>query len=166
ALLGGYIVIQFTKLGQSFKHDKLSIVFFGINVGLFFFIADQLVWKQNLPKPKPHPQAEAQPKQMPTPAIAKVKTSKSSRAKILVHLDGFGNFAQLVDISSAGVRLRGLTANTPDMTGRELEMSLSRTLTLKVRFARKINSELQFEHIGLDAEKIVSLNQWIHQKAA
>jgi hypothetical protein len=161
ALLGGYIVIQFSKLGTTFKHDKMSLVFFAVNVAVFFFIADQLVWKQRpsvakAKEPQPAPNYEAHP----LPAAA------SSRKQILIHLEGFGNWAQLVGISGNGVHVRSIVPNPPSMEGRMMEMMLRPDLILRVKFVRQLDSEFHFDHVDLKSEKVHALNQWLQQKAA
>jgi hypothetical protein len=165
-LLGGYIVIQFTKLGQSFKHDKMSIVFFATNVALFFFIADQLVWKQRGPQAKKVAPPEM-PKSSPAavvPAIPRV--SKSSKSKILVNLEGFGQWAQLIGVSGSGVHLRGIVETPPQLDGRTIEIALQPDLVLRVRFARQLDSEFHFDYVDLTSEQASRLNQWLHAKAA
>ncbi|HVK60476.1 MAG TPA: hypothetical protein VM432_02950 [Bdellovibrionales bacterium] len=181
ALLGGYIILQFSKIGHSFKTDKMSIVFFAVNVGLFFFIADQLVWKQRLPKSQEptqpeqpvQPQAVAQSQAIAPsqPVSAQLKPAnvtpirKASRAKVIVHLDGFGNWAQLAGISGKGVHLKALIPNPPEMEEREIDLALRSDLVLRVRFKHRTDSDFYFDHVQLTSQKVGLLNQWLRQKA-
>lgn len=44
-LMGTHIIIQLINFGPAYRTSKISLLFLLINVGVFLFIADQLVWK-------------------------------------------------------------------------------------------------------------------------
>ena len=191
SLLGGYIVIQLTRLAQDYKADKMSMFFFAVNVALFFFIADQLVWKQKKPgeaakapepvkAPEPAVAAPALPQEPPAtsrvtpqaapepvkPILTVVPPAQQAREKVLVHLDGFGQWAQLVDVTGTGIRVRSTVDNPPEIGDRELEVTMSKDLVLRMRFAVRNGNDYFFEYVGLNQEKTGRLNQWLEQKAA
>ena len=93
-LLGGYILNQTMHFGPNFRANKLSAVFFLMNVAVFLFIADQLAWKvkkhfpkaetKDLTKPIPEPQAMVMQKEISP------RTQLRSSKKHFVHFFKFG----------------------------------------------------------------------------
>ncbi|WP_413291330.1 hypothetical protein [Bdellovibrio sp. HCB337] len=57
-LLGGYIALQISDFGHV-RTSAITWFFFITNVAAFLFIADQLVWKIEVPKRNSQPQAKA-----------------------------------------------------------------------------------------------------------
>ncbi len=147
-LLGGYIVQQTMHLGQDIKGHWVVGVIYLINISVFIFIADQLVWKITLPTRTP------------------MTKKASSQKKILVHFDGIGPWAQLVAISSQGVQVRSLMAPPPGIESKEIEIQMSNGLKLQLRFLRQSEDNFFFSYIQLAPPEIQLLNQWLQEQAA
>lgn len=151
-LLGAYIAQQTLHLGQDIKGHWLVGFIYLLNLGVFIFIADQLVWKISLPTR--------------TPSTTPKAKKGSSQKKILVHFDGVGPWAQLVAISSEGVQVRSLRAPPPGIESKEVEIQMSNGLKLQLRFLRQSEDNFFFSYIKIAPPEIQLLNQWLQQQAA
>lgn len=146
--LGGYILVQISNLGESFQRDKSTALFFVINVFVFFFIADQLVWKQKV-------------KTATKPRIAQAKK------KIMIHLEGFGSWAQLLAVSGKGISMRSLVPQPPEIGTREIEVNLQDNLSLRLRLASQSDTDFHFEYAKpLTPHDVAQLNTWLKKSAA
>ena len=125
-LLGSYLVQQTMHLGQDIKGHWFVGVIYLINLGVFIFIADQLVWKISLPT-----------RSIPT---KKVRSQK----KIFIHFDGIGPWAQLVAISSEGFQVRSLTSPPPGIESKDLEIQMSNGLKLQLRLLHQSEDNFFF----------------------
>lgn len=169
-LLGGYIVLQIIYLGQNLRANPVSGLLFLINVGLFVFIADQLVWKQRTPgvakKKLPPLQEPAAPPVPATPLSRKARTVRTSAAKVMVHFKDFGPWGQLAAISTQGIEVKCLGKVPNDIESREIELRLGKQLMLRARFAHRHGSHYYFEYQGLAHDQQVLLSNWIQNKVA
>lgn len=193
-LLGGHIARQVFQLGENIRIHWVYGFFFLVNVLVFLFIADQLVWKQkkvaagSSPQPQPRPQPQTAPPSAPQPAVERapspalatpsplngVETSAprasssqpKARKKILIHFDGLGPWAQLLSVSNRGILVRSIS-NPPDqIDSRDIEISVQNGLTLRTRLTRKNGQDYFFEYVHLTTREIQLLNQWLQQQAA
>lgn len=171
-LLGGHILHQMMNLGQSIRSNWASGLFFVINVSLFLFIADQLVWKQKAqknssplkpqpPVPTPEPLPPSKPKQQ----LAKPSLQSTSK-KVLIHFQGFGPWAQLLSISSQGIHVRELSHPPFDLSSREIEIQMKGGPTLRTKLSHQTNQDFFFKYTRLSPNQVQQLNQWLKQKAA
>jgi hypothetical protein len=168
-LLGAHILLQISNLGYNLRLSWVYGLFFLVNVILFFFIADQLVFKQKKSTaPELKPVVPPQPvavKLAPVPRSgpAPIKDSKSN---VMIHFDGFGTWAKLMQISSEGIQVRSLYEPEFEMSSREIELILKNGLHLRTKLARKQDADYFFEFKPLKNEEIQMLNQWIKDRAA
>ncbi len=177
-LLGGYILMQLIYLGQNLRTNPITGFYFLINVVLFLFIADQLVWKQKNKNPQAKPEAKApQPRPALAPELQRqtVKAPalkanpvqvKKSRAKIFVHFKDHGTWGQLSALSIQGIEVKSLGTVPANIEKRILDVRLSQELHLRARFAHKHGPHFYFEYQNMQASDKAKLAQWIRQKAA
>lgn len=183
-LLGGYIVNQTLHFGPNFRANKLSAVFFLMNVGVFLFIADQLAWKlkQVLPKaaaPPPKipdvsieiPQKEisiaVEAKKIENQIVKETAVDKKvSKKKYVIHFSDLGPWAELVEISNDGIRVQQIADAPMNIETQDIEMSLGSKANFKIRFAEKNGSIVRFKFQELSAADIQNLNLWILEQAA
>ena len=167
-LLGGYIFMQMTYLGQNFRSQPMSIVFFLINIGLFLFIADQLVWKQKIPvvKPamKPIEKLTAKPvaKLLTTAAPVKAISSK----KIMIQLYGFGIWAQLSSLSTKGIEVKCIGTVPDNISQREIDLTLPTGIQMRARLTRQKGDYFYFEYLSMPETEKIRLADWIKSKAS
>ncbi len=147
-LLGGYLAQQTMHLGHDIKGHWFVGAIYLLNLAVFIFIADQLVWKINLPT-----------------RAASWKNSSSNK-KIFIHFDGIGPWAQLVAISSEGLQVRSLRAPPPGIESKEIEIYLSNGLKLQIRLLRQSEDNFFFSYINIASAEIQLLNQWLQKQAA
>lgn len=159
-LLGGYILMQLMYLGQNLRTNPITGFYFLINVVLFLFIADQLVWKQKSKIPKAKPEAKA-----PAPNANPIQVKKS-RAKIFVHFKDHGTWGQLSALSIQGIEVKSIGTVPANIEKRILDVRLSQELHLRARFAHKHGPHFYFEYQKMQASDKTKLAQWIRQKAS
>lgn len=188
-LLGGHILHQVTNLGQSLRTNYASGLFFVVNVAVFLFIADQLVWKQkrmdrasSKPQSDPNlPQASSEPSPMaavstpslpptPAPAAQVIPAAsapiQSAAKRVMVHFQGFGPWAKLMSISRKGIHVRSLSQPPFEIGSREIEVQMKNGLTLRTRLSHQTDQDFYFEYTNLTPEDVQKLNQWLKQQAA
>ena len=184
-LLGGYILNQTFHFGPNFRANKLSAVFFLMNVGIFLFIADQLAWKikKNLPELKLKDQSSPVPK-FSQPIVAKAlpqkvqnqdselqkKNSASVRLrsskKHFVHFLNNGPWAKLVEISKDGIRVECITTPPQNIESKDIEFSLGANAHFRIRFVESRKDIFHFKFQELSQKDIQALNEWLQRQAA
>ncbi len=100
------------------------------------------------------------------PVTRRATQARRSRAKIFVHFQGVGSWAQVVSISPAGIELRSSGPAPIDIENREVEMNLAPDLWLKARLKSRTGSLYFFEYIDLAPGRISKLNQWLLAQAS
>lgn len=174
-LLGGYMLMQLANLGHNMRANPLNGLFFVANVGLFLFIADQLAFKQKPPQKTRDPrsvqsfQKNAAPAPRPVAAAAVQAAAKPSaplpfrrsNAKILVHFQGVGAWAQVMSISATGIELKSQGPAPIHIESREVEMELAPGFSLRARLKSRQGARFFFEYTHLPQARVQQLNQWI-----
>lgn len=107
-----------------------------------------------------HPQIQTQP-----PRLVPVRPIQTQK-RILVNFEGFGNWAQLVNVSSNGIQVRCLAPPPAGIESREIELSLPSGLNLRIRFANQTGSDMYFIYQQLSTGDTQLLNQWLLRQAA
>lgn len=164
-LLGAHIFRQVLQLGENIRTHWIYGLFFVVNVSIFLFIADQLVWKQKL-KPAAKPKAQPRPEQGKRPLSPPSKPGLRSPKRILIHFDGIGPWAQLMSISSKGILVRSIAQPPPQIGSREVEISVHKGLRLRTRLTQQSAQDYFFEYTRLSSNEVRLLNQWLQNQAA
>lgn len=181
-LVGGYLSWQLANLGQNVKSSWVHGLFFIVNVIVFAFIADQLVWKVRAnapedkpktpadPKPKPYTEekfklslaSNPEPKPQAPPPVFKNKVSYKSHKKIVVHMPELGTWAELKSITPAGLHLKSVQDVTTEVFQmRPLEITLKNQLTIKTHFKSQDGQDFYFEFEKLSPAQVHLLNKWL-----
>ncbi|MBC7740756.1 MAG: hypothetical protein H7061_01065 [Bdellovibrionaceae bacterium] len=194
-LLGCHILTQVGSIGQDIRQNWLWGPFFLVNVSVFIFIADQLVFKT--PKPlspqelkdklqldqvskneplviTPEPALAENVRQLhPEPAVtvAGDKAHPSfptlyTRKKTLIQFEGFGAWAQLISVSSHKIHVRCLTVPPVDFKSRKIEINFRNGLVLQTWLDRKSDQDFYFEYPPLNESQIELLDRWVRKHAA
>lgn len=173
-LLGLQIVIQTMTLMKDVKESWIWGGVFSVNLVIFFYIADQLVFKEKrseerrqnpLPKTvsqEPLPQGPPSPE--PLPQSAEILTT---RKRIFIHFLDLQMWGQLTHISKEGLRVRPVEGGggLPPLNDRQMEVFLRKNLRLKLRLRSHSPTETYFEFLPMTFEEIQALNVWILEKA-
>ncbi len=182
-LLGGYILNQTFHFGQNFRANKLSAVFFLMNVGVFLFIADQLAWKikkhlpkfdtSNLTKPvQQTTQTAVQPavrKEISQPVVQKEISPRAqlkSSKKHFIHFLNSGPWAKLIEISKDGIRVECITTPPKNIESEDIEFSLGANANFRIRFVESQKDIFLFKFQELSKKDIQALNEWLYRQAA
>lgn len=159
-LLGVRLIWQMFNLTKDFKESKLTGVIFLVNLALFLFIADQLVWKQKVKARA----AERTPPPKPEPRPLQRKHAEGQ--KVLVDFEGFGTWAQVLNITEAGIEVRALKKPDFEIGERTIEVSLKNGLTFRAKLKSQSGEKFFFEYVALENQDVHRLNQWMRQTAA
>lgn len=181
-LLGGYILNQTVHFGANFKANKLSALFFLMNVGTFLFIADQLAWKIKTaipgalkkdlgpaaksdfqqPQAREFPAKDQTVSQRHQPKLEKLSSSK----KHLIHFLDKGPWAKLLEISNDGIRVQCIAEPPKNIESAEIEFSLGANANFRIRYANKNESVFHFKFQNLSKKDIQAMNDWLQRQAA
>ncbi|MES3039382.1 MAG: hypothetical protein V4736_15850 [Bdellovibrionota bacterium] len=193
-LVGGHIILQLTQFHQ-FRGDRTPWVFLITDFAVFLFIADQLVWKVKMPELKRAPKvpkpavATIASSELPAPPAALIAEAESetripaslpgapavsvprsisltSKERILIHLQGFGAWGQLLDVSSWGICVRAIVPNVPNVVSKPLEIGISKDVFLKLKFVKQNGSDYYFNYTNLTEAEVTLLNDWLIELAA
>ena len=172
------------QICRDLRENWLWGPFFLVNVSIFFFIADQLVFKLKLPKPavpedepksalvaepKPVAAAETQPTVQPAAIVAPpaaVAKEVLIKNKILIHFDQWGPWGQLKTVSTQGLRVHCLNSVPANIEKHELELQFKNGLYLKSRFKASKGREFYFEFTTPSAANQKLLLEWIGRQSA
>lgn len=194
-LLGAHIITQIGSIGQNMKENWLWGPFFLVNVSLFIFIADQLVFKSKAPVKKnpdvkspphlhvvknPEPVAKAPSFLHPsapvvTPASADATPLEASRKQFptlytkkrtMIQFEKFGPWAQLISVSSHKIHVRCIKNPPAEFAVRKVEIDFRNGLVLTTWFDRKTENDFYFEYPPLTDSQIELLDMWVKKHAA
>ncbi len=176
-LLGGYILWQLTNLGQNWKASKIHGLFFITNLGVFLFIADQLVYKLKVPERKKDllPVETLQPASQnsmpaPPPIIEQKPLPKKlvrtfyTKKKILIAFEGVGPWAQLMSLSQDEIHLRAIDKSKIEFGSREIEIFLKNGFYSRTKLIRHEGLDFYFEFRSLNSKQLDLLNGWLRQQ--
>jgi hypothetical protein len=174
--LGLFIIYQFMHITVEFKKSPTAAVFLGVNICVFAFISDQLLWKKEFitlventspgipvvrtplaPAVAPLTEPVTQSAPPPAPSTAPRKRAR----KISVHLEGFGTWGRLIEISHTQMHVRGLTSVPAQVAGSEIELSIPQSLPLRLRLSRQTGNDFFFSYVNLTAAQVYALNRWL-----
>ncbi len=175
-LLGCHILIQISNLGHDLRENWLWGPFFLVNVSIFFFIADQLVFKLKVAPAKPAAPPNVQPavhtsEQQTKKSLVQESTPPAAReiivkSKILIHFDQLGPWGQLKTVSIQGLRVQCLQAGPIEIEQRELELQFKNGLYIKSRFKFRAGQEFYFEFMPTSISNQKLLQEWIARQSA
>ncbi len=178
-LLGSHILTQVGSIGHDIRENWLWGPFFLINICVFIFIADQLVFKAKVPKPK-----EVKPVQTPLAApvlqlvkeevveVPKIKEHPSfptlyTKKRTLIQFQGFnGAWAQLISVSSHKIHVRCIGTPPVDFQSRKVEINFRNGLILNTWLDQKSDQDFYFEYTPLTVDQIALLDHWVKKYAA
>lgn len=171
-LLGCHILIQLANIGPNIRKSWLWGLFFVVNVSVFIFIADQLVFKLKTPKTlkKAEPQSntvasETLPDNQQTENSPQNPVTQTSQ-RMLIHFEGFGPWAQLMSVSNKRIHVRCISIPPFALDQRSIEVNFRNGLILQARLARQSDRDYFFEYEPLKNTELDLLSDWVRLRAA
>lgn len=160
-LIGSHIVAQVLNYKTVPKGDVLWWTFLLVNASVFIFVADQLVWKIQIPertfKPPASPHAESQ--------ILHLKTFK----KIYLRHDDPKPWAEIKNMNSKGFQAHCLKNPTDSLisnvASRKIRLKLSQNFELQARLKKHTGSVFSFEFVEQTENHDEQLNSWFKKIA-
>lgn len=171
-LIGAHLVIQVLNLNNRAWQGPLAWPSFILNVGLFYFIMDQLVWKievnsfHAMPKIKTPVKAVEKPVDnvMMLEKERQVINLKSYR-KILFSFGSKQPWGELKTLSSEELAVRSF-ARVPDNIEEQIvQINFSKEVIVEIQFSRKEGEMYYFKPLNMQKNDISRLNQWLKKIA-
>ncbi len=188
-LIGLQIVIQTTTLLKDLKENWFWGVVFLINLGIFFFIADQLVFKEKRDEKEDEKEKEKTSPQVapatpvaetsiapatavvpsaaaaPVPPAPQERPMLTTRRRIFIHLSDLKMWAQLLHISNAGLLVKSMEKQPITFSDKTMVVFLRADLRLSLKLQYAKGDEVFFEFLPMSAQEIRHLNDWILEKS-
>jgi hypothetical protein len=159
-LIGVHIVIQTTTLMKDIKDNWIWGVVFLINLAVFFFIADQLVFKE-----KREEDVEPAPQPRPAPEAQSTYSGLVTKKRIVIHFSDINLWGQLMHISNQGLWVKALEKSAIQVLQKPMVVFLRKDLPLKLIFDHQKDEQYFFQFLPMSATEVALLNQWIVEKA-
>ncbi len=156
-LVGFHIAIQILNYKTGAKGNILWWPFLLVNVSVFMFIADQLVWKIEIPQMPARPPGEKK--------VIHLKTFK----KIYLRHESPTPWAEIKNMNSKGFQAHCLQAPTEsivaNVSARNVVLKLSNGLILQARLKSHTDKVYSFEFIQLAEKHDELINSWFKKIA-
>lgn len=170
-LVGGHIIMQVLNFKMNYRASKISVVFLVVNILVFAFILDQLVWKVGVPqkktKPTPAPALDIKNSALEPGAPADIHHLLTGKKRVLIKFEGVGAWAQLVMVSNKGLQLHGIAHPPIGIEKKDVQLTLRNGLKLRARLTQRSGDEFFFEYTYMNSKDLSLLNDWIqNQKKA
>ena len=141
---------------------------FLINLAVFFFIADQLVFKEKRDEADeeehiPTSVVTMQPAE--APAAADSYEGLVTKKRIIIHFSDLNMWAQLMHISNQGLWVKALENKSINVVQKPMVVFLRKDLPLKLILDHVKEEQCFFQFLPMSAAEVLALNQWILDKA-
>ena len=178
-LIGAHLLIQILNMNNKAWQGPLAWPSFILNLGLFYFIIDQLVWKIDvnsyyaMPKlkpdnlTKPEPQLESASANENVTILEKerhVLNLKSYR-KILFSFGSDKPWGELKTLSSEELAVRSFAKVPTNVESQIVNINFAKDVVVEIQFDRKENDMYYFKPLNMEKEKVIRLNQWLKKIA-
>ena len=172
ALIGAHLIIQVLNLNNRAWHGPLAWPSFLLNIGLFYFIIDQLVWKIGVNTFHAMPKIKTPVKALEKPADnvsffekeRQVINLKSYR-KILFSFGSKEPWGELKTLSSEELAVRSFAKVPDNIEGQIVQINFSKDVIVEIQFSRRENEMYYFKPLNMEKENIIQLNQWLKKIA-
>lgn len=170
ALVACHLVVQ--VMNYKTWQGSLSWAAFALNVSVFLFIADQLVWRV---KTKEELLAEATSSLRPLPErnftlglgsrpVEKILHLKSYR-KIFFSFDSDKPWGRLMTLTSHQLIVNCFTKAPESIEHKTVQINFAKNLVIDIKFDRKESNLYYFTPLDMTPEKVKELNQWLKKIA-
>lgn len=152
-LIGFHIIIQTTSLLKNLKESWIWGGVFLVNLAVFFFIADQLVFKEKRTETNDKPNDEEG-----TSALV-------TKKRIIIHFSDLQMWAQLMHISNEGLLVKSFENQMIHVTEKMMVVFLKKDLPLRLKLNEVRGAQYFFKFLPMTPQEIQHLNLWILEKA-
>jgi hypothetical protein len=186
-LLGCYIVVQLTQFGATLKQSRVAVLFLLTNIGLFIFIADQLVWKVQSKAPKSDPtpklkleteppqqnKTEMEAKSQPEPILEvdmgprrvfdfREAVQRKAKSEVKMKWKDFGVWGVLSQVNPKGLVVKAVVDRLPfQIQDRQINLQLRDGTLIKSRFSHQDGKQYFFNFEDLSSDRIRNFNSWL-----
>lgn len=154
ALLSIHIVIQFKNLGVNIKQSWLWGAFFIVNLGAFVFIAEQLVFKDDVDN-----------QTSPTIQNDTLKTRKKM-SKTPIGFKDYGYWGELAELNFQGITVKKIKEPPSDIQNRTIRVKFKDSVDLSARFSHFSDDVYHFRFTDMNNEDKRQLYSWIQKHAS
>ncbi|MBY0385718.1 hypothetical protein K2X05_11230 [bacterium] len=149
-LIGLHILIQTTTLLKDLKDSWIWAGVFIVNLGIFFFIADQLVFKEKRTEDESNEDSYQ---------------GLVTKKRIIIHFTDLKIWAQLIHISCEGLKVRSFESAEISLHPKPMVVFLRSDLKLPLLLHEVKKNEYFFKFLPMSKEEVAALNQWILEKS-
>lgn len=177
-LIGLHIIIQTTTLMKDIKENWVWGIVFLINLAVFFFIADQLVFKEKRDEADSEDETEKSPANVAAAPVAKIEPVFApvsaaldsyqglvTKKRIIIHFSDLNLWAQLMHISNQGLWVKAMENKPIEVIKKPMVVLLRPDLPLKLMLDHVKGEQCFFQFFPMSATEVAALNQWILDKA-
>ncbi len=165
-LIGLHIIIQTTSLLKNLKESWIWGGVFLVNLAVFFFIADQLVFKEKRAESNDEPKSK--PQKDPSPVVSLKEESPTAlvtKKRIIIHFSDLQMWAQLMHISNEGLLVKSFENQIIKVSEKMMVVFLKKDLPLRLKLDHARGAEYFFKFLPMSPQEIQQLNLWILEKA-
>ncbi len=148
-LIGSLLVSQILDLNKKSWVGPLAWPSFLMNLALFVFILDQLVWKVYVP-----------------PAKEVFVINLNSYRRILFSFGAKKPWGQLKTLSSVEMMVKSFALVPPSVENETIQIQFAKDLIIEVVFKRRDNEKYYFKPLNMHKENVDKLNTWLRKIAA
>ncbi len=175
-LIGLHIIIQTTTLMKDIKENWAWGMVFLINLAVFFFIADQLVFKEKRDEADTEDELAKESVEVAAPPPARIESAPVpppqdsyqglvTKKRIVIHFSDLNLWAQLMHISKQGLWVKALENKSIDVIKKPMVVLLRQDLPLKLMLDHVKGEQCFFQFFPMSTTEVAALNQWILEKA-
>ena len=172
ALIGAHLVIQVLNLNHRAWQGPLAWPSFILNIGLFYFIIEQLVWKIEINSFHAMPKIKTPVKAVEKPVdnVTVLEREKQiinlrSYRKILFSFGSKEPWGELKTLSSEELAVRSFAKVPANIEGQVVQINFSKDVIVEIQFSRKENDMYYFKPLNMEKENVIRLNQWLKKIA-
>lgn len=181
-LVGTHLVVQVLNYKSKEWQGVLGWGAFTVNLSVFLFIADQLVWrvksKEELFAEAMQKAASLKPTQKikePQPALAPVESSSVKSSEKIMHLQSykkilfsFGSdrpWGRLMTLNSHQLIVNCFDKAPESIENKVVAINFTKDLIVDIKFDRKESNLYYFTPLDMTPDRITELNQWLKKIA-
>lgn len=167
-LLGLYLSKQIWTLGEDFKKHWIAGAFFAINLLVFLFIADQLVFKQKsaaLPK-KPNSKLPDQSQTNADTSAATERKPMAKKKRLFLKTSSGQKWAQVISISDKEIHLRKVADHFEFAEPRKIQLVIGKGLLISSQLSRSEARNIYFAFDKVAPQDQRRFRSWIQKMAA
>lgn len=184
ALVGTHLIMQILNYKSKEWQGTLGWGAFAVNLSVFLFIADQLVWriksKEELmaeamaraaalrPKPKSQPLVQVQAQTLTSEPVAKPIERilhLTSYKKIFFSFGADRPWGRLMTLTSHQLIVNCFEKAPESIENKTVQINFTKNLIIEIKFDRKESNLYYFTPLDMTPERVTELNQWLKKIA-